>query len=346
MPAFWNKWFATPAVLRRQGVIGLNMRNARYLLPNNPRRFYKRVDNKLETKIIAREVGIACPETYGIIESPRQLRNLDEVLASHSDFVIKPAHGSGGRGIVVIAGRIGGHFIKASGSRVTLDDLKFHITNILGGLFSLGGKRDKALIEYRVRPLPMFQAISYQGVPDIRVMLFHGYPVMAMMRLSTRESDGRSNLHKGAVGVGIDLGSGAAVHAVCHNEIIESHPDTQFLFKDIVVPDWPVLLELATRCYEVTGLGYLGVDMMVDVDKGPLLIEINARPGLAIQAANGSGLATRLIQIAKRCQGVPDAPVAERLAFSMETFSVDGRVGGISSATASSSGGQRSRQAS
>ena len=53
----------------------------------------------------------------------------------------------------------------------------------------------------------------------------------------------------------------------------------------------------APSSYEMTGLGYLGVDVVIDREQGPLILELNARPGLAIQIANQSGLGLRLEQI-------------------------------------------------
>ena len=47
----------------------------------------------------------------------------------------------------------------------------------------------------------------------------------------------------------------------------------------------------------MTGLGYLGVDMVIDRERGPLILEMNARPGLNIQIANASGLADRIRRI-------------------------------------------------
>jgi glutathione synthase/RimK-type ligase-like ATP-grasp enzyme len=47
----------------------------------------------------------------------------------------------------------------------------------------------------------------------------------------------------------------------------------------------------------MTGLGYLGVDMVIDRERGPLLLELNARPGLQIQVANQAGLRSRLALI-------------------------------------------------
>ena len=37
---WWHRWLRTPGELRELGVVGLNMRNARYLLPHNPRRLF------------------------------------------------------------------------------------------------------------------------------------------------------------------------------------------------------------------------------------------------------------------------------------------------------------------
>jgi glutathione synthase/RimK-type ligase-like ATP-grasp enzyme len=62
----------------------------------------------------------------------------------------------------------------------------------------------------------------------------------------------------------------------------------------ISIPDWPELLELAARSADATGLGYIGADIVIDRRHGPLLLELNARPGLAIQIANNAGLAPRI----------------------------------------------------
>ena len=51
----------TPGRLRKRGIVGMNMRNVVYIGQNNPRKFYPRVDDKLQTKVLAEEVGIAVP---------------------------------------------------------------------------------------------------------------------------------------------------------------------------------------------------------------------------------------------------------------------------------------------
>lgn len=311
--------FASPARLRSLGVVGLNRRNGDYISICNPRRFYPRVDNKLITKQLAIEAGISVPPLYGVVETNHDARNLDRVLGDHTDFVIKPAHGSGGEGIVVIEARTAHHFRKTSGSLVTLEGLEHHVSNILSGMYSLGGQPDHAMIEYRVRFDPLFSEITFQGVPDIRTVVYKGYPVMAMVRLPTRESDGKANLHQGAVGAGIDIASGRTRSAVWHSRIVDQHPDTGARISGRQIPQWKRLLQLAARCYELTGLGYLGVDVVLDAERGPLILELNARPGLGIQIANGIGLES-FLQSVDRYGHEHRAPAEDRVAFAQARF--------------------------
>jgi len=320
MKRWWHRWFRTPAELRAMGVVGINMRNGRFVLPNNPRRLYDLVDNKVRTKGLAEDRGISVPETYGVVANPGDVLRFEKMVESHDSFVVKPVRGSGGKGVLVIAGREDGMYVKPSGARLTPAEVRHHLQNILAGLFSLGGKRDQALVEYKVIPDPTMMSISFQGAPDIRVVLFHGYPVLAMLRASTRESDGRSNLHQGAIGVGVDITTGVTVHAVHHGRSVDRHPDMKVPVIGVHVPEWDRILDIAVTCHEMTGLGYLGVDLMIDQQKGPIMIEVNARPGLAIQMANGVGLLKRLEPIAERHRAFPADDRASKIAFSKNSF--------------------------
>lgn len=277
--------------LRELGIVGMNQRNADFIMPYNERRYYPLVDNKIITKQRALEKQIPVPELYGHIELEHQTAHLPALLAPYSEFVIKPANGSGGNGIMVIAGKTAsGHFRKSNDSIVHLDEIKHHISNILSGMYSLGGETDSAIIEYRVKFDPSFENVSFKGVPDVRLIVFRGIPLFAMIRLPTRQSDGRANLHQGAVGVGIDLATGLTNYAVMQSRPIKEHPDTGFALAGIQIPQWDMILEMAATCYELAPLGYLGVDLVIDRERGPMMLELNARPGLAIQIANSQGL--------------------------------------------------------
>jgi alpha-L-glutamate ligase-like protein len=300
------------------GIMGINRRNAEFTLALNPRRYYPLVDDKLRTKELAVASSIPVPELYGVVEREYQVRHLPVWLKDHEDFVIKPAHGSGGEGILVIAGKARANYRTVGGEMLTQEELNHHVFNILGGLYSLGGQTDVAMIEYRVRFDPVFEHVCFQGVPDVRIIVFLGVPVMAMLRLPTRQSAGKANLHQGAIGAGIDLATGLTLHGVSRHEVVSEHPDTGHSIHGLTVPRWDTLLTIAARAYELTGLGYLGVDMVLDQDKGPLLLELNARPGLAIQIANAAGLIHRVKLVEAHFQELPT--VEDRIAFAREQF--------------------------
>ena len=298
--------------LAAAGVLGLNERNAGLIMQLNPRHLYPRVDDKALTKKLALEAGMAVPDLYGVIGNQGEVREFSTIVDGHESFVIKPANGSGGDGIMVITGRSKrkrDNFRLASGVLVTQAELEHHISNIVGGQYSLTGNPDTALIEYCVKFDPLFNDVSFQGVPDVRIIVYRGYPAMAMVRLPTRSSDGKANLHQGAVGAGIDIATGITLGGVQKNDIIDEHPDTGGLIGGLQIPRWDFILESAARGLEVTGLGYLGVDIVIDKELGPLILEMNARPGLNIQIANGAGLMHRLRHI-ERFYNAAEEPVA------------------------------------
>lgn len=309
-------WLRPGKRLEELGVLGMNRRNAEFLMPANPRELYPLVDDKLRTKELAQRAGIAVPELYGVIETQRDIRNLATIVEGHPDFVIKPARGSGGNGILVVVGRSKNGYRKASGLLASNEEVAHHISNILSGMHSLGGVPDKALIEYRVKFDPIFEALSYQGVPDIRTIVYRGIPVACMVRLPTHHSDGKANLHQGAVGVGVDLTTGETRGGVWRNRRIDHHPDTGVALAGIRIPGWDALVRLASRCYDLVKLGYLGVDLVIDESRGPLVLELNARPGLSIQLANGQGLVDRLRKI-EALESIPEL-ASERVALARE----------------------------
>ncbi|HLR14115.1 MAG TPA: alpha-L-glutamate ligase-like protein [Burkholderiaceae bacterium] len=321
MPGLWKTWRA----LSDRGIMGINCRNADYILQLNERKFYPLVDDKVLTKDHALAAGIQVPEKYDVISSDSELGRLRELTEHHSDFVIKPAQGAAGEGIVVIVDRFDDFYRTVSGRLLRHEELEYQISNILTGMYSLAGVRDRALIEYRVKPDPVFSQISYEGVPDIRIIVLWGYPVMAMVRLPTQQSGGKANLHQGAIGVGIDLATGQTLEGSWLNARINKHPDTYHPVAGITVPQWHNFMELAASCYELCHLGYIGVDMVLDEDKGPLMLEVNARPGLNIQIANNAGLLERTRPIEAhlarlQAQGKTETP-AERVAYSVDSAS-------------------------
>ncbi|MGB3637375.1 MAG: alpha-L-glutamate ligase-like protein [Rivularia sp. (in: cyanobacteria)] len=310
-----------PFTLMREGVLGINARNVDYLFPSNPRKLYKLADNKLETKRIAEELNVPIPETYGVISFQNEVGKLSEIIDGHDSFIVKPAQGSGGDGIEAIVEVTDEGFKKPSGKTLSKSDLQYHIHKILGGMFSLGGLSDKAIIEYAVQFDPVFDEIAYQGVPDVRVIVYRGVPVMGMLRLPTKASDGKANLHRGGLGLGIDLSTGKTLTAIQNNRYIEKHPDTDATLRDRQIPHWDTILDMAAKLCEKTEFGYLGIDVVLDEEKGPLLLEINARPGLSIQIANQEGLIPRLKIIDSNVNKL--SGIEEKIGFARDKFAVN-----------------------
>jgi alpha-L-glutamate ligase-like protein len=311
--------FQVARQLREAGVLGMNRRNADFIMPCNPRSLFPLVDDKVLTKKLASEHQISTPLIYHLIASHGDIAFLDGKLGSQNQFALKPARGSGGSGIVLVMDRTGKAFITQSGEAISREDFTHHISDILSGIYSLGGLEDRAIVEALIHPDPVFAAVTYQGVPDVRVVVYQGVPVMSMVRLPTRASDGKANLHRGAIGAGIELKSGTTLTAVHRSQVVTHHPDTGKPVSGIQVPYWDSLLLMAARTWEMTGLGYIGVDLVIDRERGPLLLELNARPGLAIQMANREGLLKRL----ERINGTPATTFAtpeSRVAWAKEAF--------------------------
>ena len=300
----------------RREALGLNRRNQELLLQLNPPTLVGLVDHKVQTKEVLARHGLPVPDTFGRYVRQRELDRLARDVERHTDFALKPARGAGGEGVVVIAGRTHDRLVKASGGQLRLGDLVAHAADIIAGAFSLSQARDEAILEHRLAPEPVLAGYSPGGVPDVRVVLFRGVPVMAMLRLPTRASDGRANLHVGGVGVGIDLASGGAVHAICRDRTVVTHPDTQQPLSAIHVPCWDDILHLAARSYEAIPLGYFGIDIVIDVHLGPVILELNARPGLSIQLANHRGL-RRMLDVLRQRPLEKLAP-PERVALAMQ----------------------------
>lgn len=301
--------------MKLRDVLGLNSRNHLYTSRFNSSRGKKIANSKLLTKETLRKAGVSVPKTYVKIATNEQLEKFD-FLTLPSDFVIKPNNGLGGEGIIVIekGGEYAGEWIDSQGEMMTIADLKLHAGDILQGRYSMDDQPDIAYIEERVRVHPAFERYSYHGTPDIRVIVFNGIPVMAYVRLPTEESGGRANLFQGAAATGIDIATGITTYGVHHAKPTEFFPGTRRKLAGIQIPQWEEILETAIKASNAIGLGYMASDIVLqpseDAELGgergsekrevrakPMILEVNAQPGLKIQIANRAGLRERLERI-------------------------------------------------
>ena len=259
---------------------------------------------------------------YGVFSGVHELKNLEKVM-DRDEFVIKPSSGAGGRGIVVIKGRVDRGWVKSSGKTITLSEIRKHCSEVLEGVYSLDGSPTPVFFESLIKSHHALAKVSFEGVPDVRIISYRGVPVMAMVRLPTRESSGKANLHQGALGAGIKISGGQTIHAIRKDKPVHSHPDTGSTLIGVEIPFWEEILEISSKSYDAVGLGYryLGVDVAIDCEAGPLVLELNARPGLSIQNANQCGLARRLEVI--EAMDLENVSSAERVAIAVELDTKD-----------------------
>ncbi|MFH1392251.1 MAG: sugar-transfer associated ATP-grasp domain-containing protein [bacterium] len=283
---------------KSSNILGINARNLSYIRPSNPQSSVQLADNKLKTKKILKRAGAPVASTFGIIRSHKDLASFNWNKLPDS-FALKPNRGIGGEGILIVYGRKkNNNWVKADKSEVSIKDLQNHIRNILDGNFSLFNIPDIAFFEGRIKILKLFKPYSYRGIPDIRIIVYNGVPVMAMLRIPTRESGGKANLQQGGIGAGIDMASGVTTTSILGKKrIVEYVPGTRLLLSGIKIPYWTEILKLSVKAQKVSNLGYLGADIAIDREKGPVFFELNARPGLSIQIANLTSLKDRLERI-------------------------------------------------
>jgi len=280
---------------RRALVYGINRRNLTLVYPNNERRHYPYADDKLLAKATFQANGVPTPDTLAVCDGLFAVPSVVEGLRGRSRFVVKPANGSGGGGILVIGEWVAEReaWRKAGGAEVTPLQLARHLADIVFGVHS-NQLEDRAFVEVRVEPHALFAALWADGLCDVRILVLRGRPVMSMIRVPTAESGGRANLHQGGLGIAVDLRSGRTFRALHRGRTVERHPESGAPLLGLELPSWKEILGVARHAALAVPLGYLGVDVVVDRERGPLVLEINARPGLEIQNVNGRGLGEAL----------------------------------------------------
>ncbi|MEJ2348137.1 MAG: sugar-transfer associated ATP-grasp domain-containing protein, partial [Patescibacteria group bacterium] len=285
-------------MVKPSSILGKNARSQLFSYKHNTARGRKIATSKLLAKSVLKKAGIPVPETYKIFKTPRDIVDFDWSKLPDS-FALKPNKGLGGEGIIIVKKRDkeGNGWITVSRKKVTVEDLKLHAMDILEGAYSLKNVPDRAFIEEYIGRHKAFKKYAFRGFPDIRIIVFNKVPVMAMMRVPTKDSGGRANLHQGAIAVGIDIATGITTKAYWHSRYIKYKPETKRKLNGIKIPKWTDILEIAASCGEPTQLGLYGADIVLHPEKGPMVLELNYQPGLSIQYANKAGLRKRIERV-------------------------------------------------
>ena len=287
--------------MKISSILGINSRTQAFAYRYNSRKGKNIADSKIQTARVLKLAGVPYPKIFKKFKKPEDVNEFDwESLPNQ--FAVKPSRGLGGEGIIVVTKKLNAKKLnakwKTAGKKVVnVDDLRLHVLDILEGAYSMGNVPDVAFIQEYVGRAKIFRRWAYRGTPDIRIIVFKSVRVMAMLRLPTKESGGRANLHQGAIGVGVDIATGVTTKAIWHGEAIIFKPNTEKKLSGIKIPNWTSILKIAVRAQITSGLGYAGVDIVIHPEKGPMVIELNAQPGLQIQMANMIPLKRRLEKI-------------------------------------------------
>lgn len=285
-------------MLNDSSILGMNARNRLYLIYNS-KKGRRIADSKLWSKKKLTRLGLPTPQVLKVFKTPKDIFNFDWLLLP-DNFVLKPVSGFGGQGVLIIKKKAkwAGEWYLMDDSIIDIADLRLHAWDILSGQYSLHNFPDWAFVEERIKIAGIFRKYAYQGTPDVRVIVFNKVPVMAMLRLPTASSKGKANLHQGAIGVGVDLATGITTYGVSQGKSLKYIPGTKRKINGLKLPYWNTILTLAVRSQEaVSELGYVGVDIVYDKAHGPMILELNARPGLEIQNANLAPLKKRLERV-------------------------------------------------
>jgi len=311
--------------------MGINLRKYRQFLTKNERnKIYLRknsakgraiADSKYKTKRLLEKAGVGVPKLIARFRTASEVETYgwQELMGN---FVVKPVSGYGGEGIVIVRKRIEPNpslrqkpehlpltrenrvvWQMMDGKMIAVEELKNHCREILAGRFSLHGMPDSVIVEERIKIHPMFLSITKAGTPDIRVIVYNKVPVMAMLRVPTEKSKGKANLQQGAIGLGVDLATGITTFGIEGKseeikKIFDMGKKKMIKVNGIRIPMWREIMETAVNCQKaISGLGFLGVDVVLDKDKGPVVLEVNARPGLSIQICNKAGLRLRMEKV-------------------------------------------------
>jgi alpha-L-glutamate ligase-like protein len=270
----------------------MNARNL-YVERENTLPAIRLVNNKYLTKEALRAAKVPVTPTIALVSDRRDLATIDWDALPDA-WVVKPNRGRQGAGVLLVDGRDGSGWRSASGHQLTQAEVEQQIRDILEREASSAVDRDEAIMEPLIVMHEGLRKVVPLGLPDIRVICYHDEPVMAMLRLPTRASKGRANLHQGGMGAGLELRTGKVFRAMMHGQPVTRHPDTDAPLAGLEVPGWETVLEAASRSGSATGLAYAGADIVVERDRGTLVLQVNALPGLEIQNVNGMGLAAPL----------------------------------------------------
>lgn len=281
---------------KKYGLLWQNARNLQYIKWSDFAISKKLADSKLKTKEFLKSKWVSVPETLVIVKKHEEINN-EMIEKLEIPFVVKPNNWYWWKWILIFEKKDAlWNFITKDWDVYSKNKLFSHLAYILDGFFSLSWLRDRVLIEKKISLDPQIELLGKYGLPDIRVIVYNMVPVMAMLRVPTKESWWKGNLHAWACWVWIDIWTGKLTFISKKWKIVKSIPwiwDIRW----IKLPFWDDVLRIAVSVQKHTKIKFLWCDIVLDKEFWPLLLEMNVRPWLEIQVVNRTPLKTRLEKV-------------------------------------------------
>ena len=255
--------------------------------PGCPRHAW--ADDKTLVKARLREHDLPVPPTHAVASSVEDIGAAWETVRSLDRFVVKPTRGRGGRGILALQRALdrGDEYWRTpSGRRMTPTQIQRYMADLV----SEGAVSGSVIMEYQVMADAAFHQIYPRSLSALRVVMHDGTPVGAIARIPTDASDRGVNLDLGVLEADINLRSGVMAAAYDGDGYLAEHPDTYASIEGVKIKNWDTILDICTRTADVVPLTDFGVDLVIDADKGPMIMEIDVPPGLDIENVTQQGL--------------------------------------------------------
>lgn len=277
-------------------ILWQNSRNLEYIKEYNWELARRLADSKLKTKDFLQKKWVKVALNIAILFKHEELNN-DLFLKLDPPFVIKPNNGYWWKWIIIIDKKDSlWNYVSSHQKIYSKKSLIYHFSNIIDWFYSISWLRDKVIIEKKIILNHEIDLLWKFGLPDIRVIVFNMVPVMAMLRVPTKESDWKANLHAWACWVWIDIWTWKLTYMTRYSKIIKSIPNIWDV-RGIKIPYWNEILTLAVKVQQVTWIWYLWCDIVLDDKEWPLLLEMNIRSWLEVQVANMAALKSRLEKV-------------------------------------------------
>jgi hypothetical protein len=233
-------------------------------------------NDKYICALLCQALGIRIPLTHGVLDPAHDYRSqIAAWLASSpaGKLIIKPLYGEMGRDIVLAEPAEEMILIVSPQGPVPLDDFVL---------------KEKAIVQDVLSQEPRMAAFSPSSVNTLRVVtMLTPQDQAIIVNASFRTGVGNAivdNFSAGGVSAGIDCIKGSLTEFAYDKEShrYTVHPTSGIVFKDHPVPEWDRVREAAVgiqRAFSFYRL--IGLDMALDKNGDPVLIEANGAPDLA-----------------------------------------------------------------